>query len=481
MTAAHLAPDTTALWSRSATSLAESIRSGEVSSRAVVQACLDRVADVNPAVNAATVVFTEQALQAADDADRAVRSGAELGPLHGVPISVKENVDLAWSATTHGLALFKDAIPDSDAVDVRRLREAGAIPLIRTNMPDMGMRWHTDNALHGATVNPWDPARTPGGSSGGEGVAVATGMTPLGLGNDYGGSIRLPAHANGVCGLKPTPGRIPLWRPGPGVFPLTAQLFSVEGPLGRTVDDVALGYEIMRGPCEIDPLTVPVAKDPYAGAPRRVAVVTDPGGLGTAPRITAAVRRAADALADAGWEVEEVEPPHIAEAALLWRELVVADLLEFLFNPAAGLVEHFSDGARDYTDQFVAHTRRLTLGDFGAAVSRRNEIRSAWSSFQASHPVILAPVITELPFAVGADLAGPDAVDEICHAHRLLVAVSCLGMPALALPVGTQSEAMPDGVQLIGPLFGEALCVAAGRELERACGAMTPIDPRPAR
>jgi len=207
---------------------------------------------------------------------------ADAGPLHGVPFSVKENIDLTWSASTSGLPLLKDAVPEADATDVARLRAAGAIPLIRTNMPDLGMRWHTDNALFGATLNPWDATRTPGGSSGGEGAAIATGMTPFGLGGDYGGSVRQPAHANGICGLKPTPGRIPVWKPCPGIFPFTAQAFLVDGPLARTVDDLDLVYSLMRGPDGIDPLTVPALDDPFPDAPRRVAAVTDPGGSGTA-------------------------------------------------------------------------------------------------------------------------------------------------------------------------------------------------------
>lgn len=468
------------LWAWSATALAAAIRGGEVTSREVVDACLRRVAEVNPAVNAATVVFEDRARRAADEADTALRDGAAAGPgpLHGVPFSVKENIDLTWSATTNGLPLLKDAVPEADSTDVARLRAAGAIPLIRTNMPDLGMRWHTDNALFGATVNPWDPRRTPGGSSGGEAAAIATGMTPFGVGNDYGGSVRQPACANGVCGLKPTPGRIPVWKPGPGVFPFTAQAFAVEGPLARSVDDLALAYSVMSGPDGIDTLTVPALDDPYPDAPRRVAAVTDPDGGETAPAVTAAVRRAADALRQAGWEVTEAEPPFIAEAAQLWRELIISDQQEFLYGAQAGLAEHCSADIRRQTGDFTAHTRRLTLAGYGAAVGRRVEIRAAWSAFQRQFPLILAPVLTQPPFTVGRDLDGPDAMDEIFQAYRMLVAVSCLGNPAVALPVGTVTDGMPDGVQVIGPWFGERLALAAARDIERACGAVTPIDPR---
>lgn len=468
------------LWRRSATQLAAAIRVGETCATEVVSAFLQRIDEVNPAVNAATVVFHDRALVAADEADAQLRSGAEAGPLHGVPISVKENVDLTWSATTNGLPLLHDAIPEHDSTDVARLRAAGAIPIIRTNMPDLGMRWHTDNDLVGPTINPWNPARTPGGSSGGEGVAIAVGMSPLGVGNDFAGSVRLPAHANGVCGLKPTPGRIPIWSPGPGVFPPSGQLFAVQGPLGRTVEDVATAYSVMRGVDGVDPLAVPVVDDPYPDAPRRAAVVLDPGGEGIAPSVRAAVTRAAEALARAGWEIAEIEPPSILEAARLWRELAVNDLLEHLFAPEVGLAQHCSEGTQRHTEQLAAHTRRLTLGEYSAALSRRIEIVSDWGAFSRRFPIIIAPVTTDLPFEVGDDIAGPDAVDEIWHSHRMLVAPSCLGLPSLAVPLGTQTSGMPEGVQLIGPRFGEWLCLAAGRDLEHEVGAMDPIDPRPA-
>jgi amidase len=194
--------------------------------------------------------------------------------------------------------------------------------------------------------------------------------------------------------------------------------------------------------------------------------------------VTAAVRRAADALRAAGWEVAEAEPPFIAEAALLWRELMMSDLTEFLYGAQDGLVQHLSADARRCTGDFAAHTRRLTLADYGTAVSRRIEIRSAWSAFHREFPVVLAPVSTQLPFTVGRDLAGPDASDEIFEDFRMLLAISCLGNPAVALPVGTVSDGMPAGVQVIGPWFGERLTLAAARDIERTCGLVTPIDPR---
>ena len=197
------------LWQQSASGLAAMIASRRATSRAVVEAHLARIAVANPAVNAIVTVLADSALIAADAADAAVAAGGALGPLHGVPFTVKANVDLVGCPTTHGVPAFAQAFPDQDAPVVERMKAAGAIPIGRTNMPDMGLRVHTDSALYGLTRNPFDPGRTTGGSSGGEGAALATGMSPIGLGNDIGGSLRNPAFACGIASLKPGLGRIP--------------------------------------------------------------------------------------------------------------------------------------------------------------------------------------------------------------------------------------------------------------------------------
>lgn len=227
------------LWQWSACSLAKAIRDKRVSSLDVIQAHLDRIEAVNHKVNAVTIVLEEDALRAARDADEKIASGEEVGPLHGVPITIKENIDLVGSATTHGIVGLKDSLPETDAPVVAHLKKAGAIPIGRTNLPDFGYRYHTDNDLRGATRNPWDPSRTPGGSSGGEAAAIASGMSPLGVGNDMGGSLRYPAQCCGIAAIKPSLGRIS-WItttifPDPPLF--YEQVASVNGPMARHVKD----------------------------------------------------------------------------------------------------------------------------------------------------------------------------------------------------------------------------------------------------
>ena len=466
---------TRALWQHDAVHLAALIRAREVSSREVVQAHLDRIAVINPTVNAITGVLAESALAAADRVDAAVGAGRPTGPLAGVPFTVKDNLDVAGEATSDGVPLFRDRRAADDAPAVANLRAAGAIPFARTNMPEFGMRWHTDNALHGDTRNPWDLTRTPYGSSGGEAVALATGASPLGLGNDYGGSIRLPAAAAGIVGLRPTHGRVPSASSTSPVPPsLTLQLFAVDGPMARRVADVAAAYAALCRPDPRDPQWVPVPAELPLPDPMTVGVVTDPGGLGVHPEVAAAVRRAADALADAGVKVVEQEPPDLIEAAELWRTLSTADLGGLLGVMHA----HASPGAIGYLEQSITHVSRLDLDGYLAALGRRHAIASAWSRFTAETHAILGPVSTRPVPRVPFDLAGPDNADALWLAHRLLVAVNLLGLPAISVPAGTTTDGMPQGVQIIAGRYQEAVCLRLAGILEQTAPALTPIDPR---
>jgi amidase len=298
----------TQLYQHTATELAALIRRREVSSREVVQAHLDRISEVNGHVNAITVVLAETALAAADAAD-----GAESrGPLHGVPFTIKENIDCVGSPTTNGIPAFAEAMPAVDAPIVARMKAAGAIPIGRTNMPEMGLRLSTDNPLRGRTRNPWHPSLTAGGSSGGEGAALATGMTPFGLGNDIGGSLRNPAYCCGIASLKPTQGRIPH---AGSIEPLDAgmavQAMLVEGPMARSVADLKLGLSILAGRDIRDPRSVDAPLDGPPMARPRAALVTEISGANIPAATVAAIEMAGATLAAAGWEVEVAQPPEV--------------------------------------------------------------------------------------------------------------------------------------------------------------------------
>lgn len=466
----------TDLWRLGASDLAHLIRSREVSSTEVVTAHLDRIAAVNPAVNAVTVTLADTALAAAEQADRALASGTPVGPLHGVPMTVKENIDLRGSATTQGIVAMAEAMPSLDSPQVAQLKAAGAIPLARTNLPDFGLRWHSDNALRGATRNPWDASLTPGGSSGGEAAALATGMTPLGMGNDYGGSLRWPSQCCGTAALKPTFGRIPQASSlAPQEATITLQLFAVQGPMARHARDLRLAFENMSGGDSRDPWWVPA---PLRGPDvvKRVALAVNPGGEGVDPDIAAGVGRAADALRDAGWTVEEAEPPSVNEARDMWGGLVRYEV-EAGFIPI--LQEIGGADANRFLEIGTAGMPKLDAGGYLRALAERERLAREWAQFSERYPITLGPVNTMQPFPVGFDLEGPDEIQQLLRGLRLVVTANLLGLPVAVVPVGMgAASGLPQGVQLFGARYREDLCLDAAEAIEERLGVVTPIDPR---
>ena len=460
------------LWRRSATELADAIRARQASSVEVVEAHLRRIDAVNPAVNAVPVVLAEQALDAARAADHAMASGRSLPPLHGIPLTVKASLDVAGTPTTVGLKALTAAYPARDAPVVERLKAAGAIPLGHTNLATFAVRWHCDSELWGATINPWDRSRTPGASSGGDAAALATGMTPLGIGSDGLGSLRWPAQCCGISALKPTLGRIP--DVGPPSPPIGIQLTAVVGPMARRVADLRAAFEVMTGPTWRDPWTVPAPlRGPELPKPVRVAMVLDPAGQGTAHQVQDGVRTAAGALADAGYAVDEVEPPSIGRAADI--------LLDMLNTP------DIRAGWPTLSPMLPADTRQF-LAEFYAVAGDPDPVRTVssfavryallqeWGEFQQKYPLIVAPVYTDIPFIVGTDL-GDGRVAETIRGMRMAMAVNALGLPAVALPVGT-GDGLPRAAQVIGPRYREDLCLDAAAAIEDRLGIITPIDPR---
>ena len=283
---------------------------------------------VNGHLNAVVRLLTDEALLAADQADAAVAAGGPLGRLHGVPCTVKENIDVAGTPTTDGVPMLADSIAAIDAPTVERMRAAGAIPFARTNLPDFGLRVHTDSSLHGLTRNPWNPNVTAGGSSGGEGSAISSGMSPIGLGNDIGGSLRNPAHCCGIASIKPTIGVVPMASINPPEDKLlSSQLMLAEGPMARHVADVRAGLEILAGQHWRDPRSVSaVLTDAEPGERLTIAVLADPPGGKTDAGIEASVRGIGDRLSDEGHNVVEVTPPEYERVIELWMAILIADL-----------------------------------------------------------------------------------------------------------------------------------------------------------
>jgi amidase len=451
------------------------IAAKRVSSAEVIDAHLGRIAAVNPALNAVTRVLADEARAAAAVADRTVAAGGPLGPLHGVPFTVKQNIDLVGCSTNWGLPALAEAIPPLDSPVVERMKKAGAIPIGRTNCPDMALRIHTDSALYGLTKNPWNPERTAGGSSGGEGSALASGMSPIGLGNDIGGSLRNPATCCGIASIKPSAGRVPLYTIIPGAEgPASFQLMPVEGPMARRVSDVRLGLGILAGRDPRDPYSVPAPMvSPRAPGRRlRVAALADPPGGTTDPRIAACVRAAADALANAGYDVVSAVPPRFEEVFATWSAFIGTDirLLQMTIGPL------MSEEANRFLDFVLAETPPVDLAGYTAILMTRQSLIRDWQQWFTDVDLVLTPTWTQLPFTHGWDAASAENMRATLELMRCVTPANVLGLPSAAVPVGVV-DGLPVGAILTGDRFADDKTLDAAEIVEAALGLATPIDP----
>ena len=466
----------TELWRQSARELAAGIERKDFSCAEVIDAHLRRIETVNPRLNAIVKTFAEEARRDAAEADRKVAVGQALGPLHGVPFTIKENIDVGGFPTTWGVAAFASAIAPIDAPVVERMRAAGAIAIGRTNLPDMGLRMHTDSSLHGLTRNPWNPGRTASGSSGGDAVALATGMSALGLGNDIGGSLRNPANACGVASIRPSQGRVP----HAGFIPmedslLAAQMMHTNGPMARRVADVRVALSVLAGAHPRDPWSIdaPLHR-PHDAAAMRVAMVSEPPGGATDPTIAKVVRDAGAALRDAGYVVVEVAPPRYEEIAASFSQFLIGDLRSVLdqLEPIMG-----KDGA------FFLRVASAALPPLDAAAMSkvftvRYGLARAWSLFMAEYPLVLSPVWTQLPFEVGFDVASPENVAATAQMNRPVLPANLFGLPSACVPAGRDAATgLPIGVLLTGRRMCDGECLDAAEAIESRLGLKTPIDP----
>ena len=463
-----------ALWSWPAHRLADAVRSGAVSALEATESALQRAQAVNPALNAIVDLTADEARTVAREADAARRRGDALGPLHGVPVTVKVNVDMKGRATTNGIVAFKDAIARDDSPVVSNLRKAGAVIIGRTNTPAFSVRWFTENDLHGRTLNPWSAAHTPGGSSGGASAAVAAGMGAIAHGNDLAGSVRYPAYCTGVLGLRPSFGRVPAFLPSAAEErPLSMATMSVQGPLARCVADLRLALQAMSAGDARDPWWVPA---PLQGPalPRRVALTVNCQGVPADPAVVAALHQAAAWLRDAGYTVDEVEPPSLSEAQQLWMQVGNDEARLFMW-PA---VEKYGDaGVRTSFGWMLDTTPPLDHAAHLKAFARRATLRRQWQLFMQQYPLVLCPVSGEPPFPWGLDVQDAATMARVIRAQESSFAVPVLGLPGLSVPTGL-AGAVPMGVQLIGPPFREDLLMDAAEVIEARCPPMTPIDPR---
>jgi Asp-tRNA(Asn)/Glu-tRNA(Gln) amidotransferase A subunit family amidase len=463
----------TDLTSLPAVEMARGIRERKISVAELAEAHLAKIERLNPKLNAFVHVDTDRVRREAQAADAAVLSGRDLGPMHGVPVSIKSSVEVAGLRCESGTCLRAGLIPKQDAPLVARLRNAGAIVLGVTNTPEFLMAWETANLLYGCTNSPWDTDRTPGGSSGGEAAAIAAGMSAGGVGSDGGGSIRVPAHFSGICGLKPTPGRIP----STGHFPASCGPFSfigVVGPMARSVADMRLLFEVMQGPDDGDPCAAPVPlRWPSEDEIRklRIGYFENDGRTPVHPEIRAAVRKSADGLRQAGFQVDLFRPEGLEEARQLWKKFFVK-CAGMLIRPMFHRRESdLSPTLREFLNWSAAEPE-VTGESLLDAWIRRDALRSEFLAQMQRYPILICP-----PAAIPAFRHGERSwriegkTVQYLDAWSYTEWFNLLGNPAAVVPVSHSSEGLPIGVQIVGRPWEEERVLAVASIMEKECGA----------
>jgi Asp-tRNA(Asn)/Glu-tRNA(Gln) amidotransferase A subunit family amidase len=457
----------------SAVAMAEQVRKKRLSPTELVKAHLARIEKLNPKLNAFVQVDAEGALRQARAADEAVSRGEKLGPLHGVPVSIKSSIEVTGLRCEAGTRLRAGLVAAQDAPLVSRLRKAGAIILGNTNTPELLMAWETDNLLYGRSNNPWDVTRTPGGSSGGEAAATAAGCSAGGVGSDGGGSIRVPAHFSGICGLKPTPGRIP----ATGHFPTSVgpfALLGVVGPMARTVDDLKVLFEAMQGPDDGDPSAAPVPvrwPKPEDLKKVRIGYFEDDGRTPVTPETRAAVRAAVEMLTHAGFEVRPFRPDGLESAQRLWWQFFGITGAMLLGPMIKGKEAELSPILKQFSDWVAvepSHTAQTLLDTW----ILRDALRMQVFAQMREYPILLCPVAAvpafhhgERSWQVGGQTVKYLDAWSYCEWFNLL------GTPAAVVPMGKSDLGLPIGVQLAGLPWQEETVLAVAGKLEAQRGA----------
>jgi amidase len=446
------------------TELAEAIRAKRVSSLEVVRTCLRRIAEVNPTINA-VVRLADDAEDQARKADAALAAGSSPGPLHGVPFTIKDSLDTAGLVTTAGTTGWGERVPERDATVVARLKAAGGVLLGKTNTPEFTWSDETDNLVYGRTNNPYDPDRTPGGSSGGPGAIVAAGGSPFDIGSDTGDSIRQPSHVCGIAGIKPTSGRVPRTGHTPSFRGILESLTQL-GPMARRVDDLVLLLPVIAGPDGEDPHVPPV---PLGNLTRvdvgalRVAWFTDNGLHTPTPETIDAVASAARAIESTGARMTEVVPPGLEQAPDLWQQLIDADGKAWLKRLlAAAGTPRGSVSTRAELDGPIMRGDELT-----DLVERIDALRSSLLRWFQDFDVIVCPVMPQPAVHHGESQASWYA-DTYSEVHNLT------GWPSAVVRGGTSREGLPIGVQLVAPPWREDVALASAKVVESASGGWQP-------
>ena len=450
---------------RSAKQIAQAISDKEVSASEVLEAHLSRIEEVNPALNAVVQFATDRARAEAKQADDALARGESLGPLHGVPFTLKDSIDTEGIITTGGTKGRANFVPDQDATVAARLREAGAILMGKTNTPELTLAGETNNLVYGQTNNPFDVTRTTGGSSGGAGAIITTGGSAFDIGSDTGGSVRGPAHFCGIAGIKPNSGRVP--RTG-HIVPYgmgAVDSLTQNGPMARFVEDLSLILPIISGPDWMDPYIVPMPLgDPADVDIRglRVCVYTDNGVKTPTPETVAAVNAAAKALSDAGLAVTEDLPKVIAENPEISNDLSSSDGRAWTQR----LLDRWgTTEPHPWLARRMEKAKAVSVGEYTAMLERVDAFRSDMLAFMQSYDVIICPV-----YAFPALPHGESLTDEMALGPGYMATYNITGWPAAVVRGGASPDGLPIGVQVVARPWREDVALAVSEHLETALG-----------
>ncbi len=462
------------IWQLSATELTTLTRNGDLSAEDAVASSISRMNAVNPDLNAVVEDLSQQALQRARALDQARAAGAPTGPLHGVPITIKINVDQKGHATTNGVVALKDVIAPDDAPVVSNLQNAGAIVIGRTNTPEFSFRADTDNPLYGRTHNPWGRHISAGGSSGGAGAAVMAGIGALAHGNDIGGSLRFPAAANGAVTVKPGLGRVPAWNPSQTAERgILAQSMSVQGLITRSAADLSLSMPSLIAPDPRDPFHVPLPwRGEAADAPIKVAFTKNTFGYALHPEVEKALDTARDALVDAGYQVDEVDPPDVFECGRIGYRTLMGEVLTLLKSDIQAVgSQTIQDIFEVYFQEFppIVETELLRM------LAKRSHYAREWSLFLEDYPLVLSPFLPQPFFKPDRDTEGAEGVHEVLGCAVYSYAMNFLGLPAACVP--SRLAELPNGlqpinVQIAARRWREDLAVDAAAAIEARVGQM---------
>jgi len=458
------------LWQLTATEITKKIKDKEISVRESVASAIARSEDVNPKINAVVSSMGSNALEQADLLDKKIKDGDDIGILGGVPVTVKVNIDQAGYATTNGLKIQKDLIAKHNNPVVNNLEKAGAIIIGRTNTPAFSLRWFTRNTLHGNTLNPVNKNITPGGSSGGAAAAVAAGMGAVGHGTDIAGSIRYPAYACGVHGLRPSLGRVPAHNFSGSDRFIGGQLMAVSGPIARSIQDLRVGLTAMSNSDFNDPWYVPA---PLVGEPRpkKVALCLSPDGMKVSTEVKNALISSAKLLENAGWKIDEVDTPPLRQAMenqlILW-------MAEMKHGAEEAVVKENDPDANIVYQRLKELCPPVDLAVVMKVLQSRASLVRSWRLFLDEYPIMLCPVSGELPFDQHKDVSSDQNFESIIEAQMTQIGLPFVSLPGLTVSTGMVND-RPIGIQVVSNPYREDLLLDAGKVIGSTIKVVDPI------